>query len=320
MSDRDWRNFERTRALLESWGAGDSSASKDLRGLTASDVGVLRRHAHTAGGVAPDGYERPHERSQGLFQDKLKRLAKLGGEDLLVPESPALGGFGYEINGRLYNLDTMKYYEALIALRRGGLLNEMMRATDPRLVVQVGPSWGGLAYQLKTVCPDLTFVLADAPDNLLLAAVYLMNRFPDAQFSFAGPATPSVEWEGPDFIFISRDHLPRIESLPVHLLISVLGFESMTGMEMAAMVDWAHDADCPFVYSLDTRCSGEPEVTAVSILERAYWPHEIPVMPVSFDEMLDGVVRGKTMRAQAQRARRTRPRYRHVIGWRRLAS
>lgn len=319
MPDRDWLNYDRTKTVLQSWDPGDLPISTHLANLGAQEVSLLRHYGYLAGGVAPTEYELSGDGTRTLFRDKLKRLVKLGGKDLLVPESPALGGFGHRIQGHLYNLDTMKHFEVLIALRRGGLLNEMMRAPDRRLVMQVGPSWGGLAYQLKTVCPTLTVVLASAPDNLLLSAVYLMNRFPAARCSFCGPDESNVDWTQYDFIFTPTNCPPRLTGPPLHLLVSVLGFESLTSAEVAVTVDWARAAGCSFLYSLDTHCAGEPGTTAVSVFERAYWPHEIPVMPVSFDEMLDGVVRGKTMAARARRAEQSGPRYRHVIGWRRLA-
>ena len=71
------------------------------------------------------------------------------------------------------------------------------------------------------------------------------------------------------------------------------------GAEVVGVVEWAYEAGCPFLYSLDTHCADEPDTTAVSVFERAYWPHEIPVMPVGFDEMLDGLTLGKTVEARA---------------------
>jgi len=267
--------------------------------------------------VAPTDYERPSTAAVGLFCDKLKRLVTLGGKDLVVSESPALGGFGHRVHGDLYNLDTLKHLEVLIALRRGGLLDEMMRAEERRLVVQVGPGWGGFAMQLKTLCPHLTLVLHSPPESLLLSSVYLMRLFPDARCAFHGPGDPEVEWTDYDFVFTPGDDSPFLVGPPPHLLVSVQGFESLTGVEVAGMVEWAYEAGCPFLYSLDIQCADEPDTTAVSVFERAYWPHEIPVMPVGFDEMLDGLARGKTVEARARRAAQPKPRYRHVVGWRR---
>ena len=315
--DRDWNNFRRTLARLESWGLAESAVSAHLADLGAEEVSRLRHEGTHVGGVAPTDYERPSKAAVGLFCDKLKRLVKLGGKDLVVSESPALGGFGHRVHGDLYNLDTLKHLEVLIALRRGGLLDEMMRAEERRLVVQVGPGWGGFAMQLKTLCPHLTLVLHSPPESLLLSSVYLMRLFPDARCAFHGPGDPEVEWTNYDFVFTPGNDSLFLVGPPPHLLVSVQGFESLTGVEVAGMVEWAYEAGCPFLYSLDTHCADEPDTTAVSVFERAYWPHEIPVMPVGFDEMLDGLALGKTVEARARRAAQPEPRYRHVVGWRR---
>ena len=36
-------------------------------------------------------------------------LMAMGGDELVVPEHPALGGFGYTVDGKLFNLDGLKY-------------------------------------------------------------------------------------------------------------------------------------------------------------------------------------------------------------------
>ena len=35
-----------------------------------------------------------------------------------------LGGFGHEIGGELFNVDTLKFFEVLIAMERGAVLAE----------------------------------------------------------------------------------------------------------------------------------------------------------------------------------------------------
>lgn len=316
-SDRDWHNFRETMARLEAWGLTNSSVSTHLAGLGAEQVSRLRHEACHVGGVGPADYAHPSDAACRQFRDKLKRLVKVGGKDLLVPESPALGGFGHRVSGGLYNLDTLKHLEVLIALRRGGLLNEMLRTQDRRLVVQVGPGWGGFAVQLKSLCPNLTLALLAPPASLIVSSVYLMSLFPDARCAFRGPNDPEVDWVNYDFVFTPGTGPPSLLGPPPHLLVSVQGFESMSGGEVSGMVEWAYEAGCPFLYSLDTSCADDPETTVASVCERAYWPREIPVMPVGFDEMLDGLARGKTIEAEARRAVQPEPRYRSVIGWRR---
>src|SRR3712207_8746167 len=79
----------------------------------------------------------------------------------------------------LYNLDTLKFCEALIALQRGGVLGALRADGPRRVVVEVGSGWGGFAYQLKTLCPQLTIVLVDLPELFLFSGTYLRTLFPE---------------------------------------------------------------------------------------------------------------------------------------------
>jgi hypothetical protein len=78
----------------------------------------LRHHAFHVTGVRPYDYRLKGDSRRQLFEARLEALRALGGDALLVPEHPALGGFGYEIDGRLFNIDTIKFYEVLIGMER----------------------------------------------------------------------------------------------------------------------------------------------------------------------------------------------------------
>ena len=109
-------------------------------------IGELRRHCHHISGVRKVDYGPDQKERRGPFKQKLKRLVKVGGRDILVTESPALGGFGFRVDGELYNLDTLKFYEAMIAIRRGAILGDFIESVDRRTVVEINAGWGGFAY------------------------------------------------------------------------------------------------------------------------------------------------------------------------------
>ena len=77
-------------------------------------VRKLRQHTFHITGIRPYDYRNRNDGRLEHFEARLQDLRALGGDALLVPESPALGGFGYDIDGRLYNVDTLKFYEVLI--------------------------------------------------------------------------------------------------------------------------------------------------------------------------------------------------------------
>ena len=103
----------------------------------------LREHCYHLTGLQAYDYRKHHAHRRDRFTNKLALLNQLGQEQLLVPESPRLGGFGYTINGNLYNLDTFKFYECLIALQNSGLLTNLAaEENDRKIVVEIGGGMG----------------------------------------------------------------------------------------------------------------------------------------------------------------------------------
>ena len=325
--DVDFSNYltvlEKVREIQEP-AAGSPAVPGFMFDASPSQVHELRHHCHHITGVRADDYG-GHTEVRDLFKQKLKRLAKVGGKDILVPEPPALGGFGFRFGGELYNLDTLKFYEALIAMRRGAILGDFMNAAEHQTVVEIDAGWGGFAYQFKTLCPNVTYVIVDRPARFLFSAVYLMNRFPNAVVRFIEKSSDTVldaGWQDVDFLFVPDSSFEALRFERLDLMINLVSFESMPIRRVETYIRWAYERDCPLVYSFnrDRDPANDDLASLTETIRSRYWPHDIPVMPVDFHEMLDGVVRGKSLRArlQRQRQRQGRGEYRHIIGWRRL--
>src|SRR3954452_22428254 len=101
-------------------------------------VDKLRHHCYHVTGLKVYDYRSHKDDAQRKLQDKLEALVDAGGRDLLVPEPRELGGFGFDIDGGLYNVDTLKFYEVMIALNRGAVLGEFREAADRRVVWEIG--------------------------------------------------------------------------------------------------------------------------------------------------------------------------------------
>src|SRR5262249_45669702 len=97
----------------------------------------LRHHAFNITGIRPYDYRDKGDGRKEIFEARLRALSALDEAGLLVPESPALGGFGYQIDGRLFNVDTLKFYEVLIGMQRSGVLTAL-RATERPVVCEIG--------------------------------------------------------------------------------------------------------------------------------------------------------------------------------------
>ena len=248
---------------------------------------------------------RPHDgEARRRFEAKLRMLTELEGDALLVPEAPVLGGFGYEIEGALYNIDTLKFFEALVALERGAVLDEI-RTPGRKLVCEIGAGWGGFAYQFKTLFPDVTYVIVDPPELFLFSATYLTTMFPEAKVHFHG-AGGAADLEGVDFAFVPADASDSLHGLQADLTLDLASFEEMTAEQVDGYARLAWDLGCPFMYSCN-RDAGVREV-----LRRYYWTHEVPLLelePPSFADRLRSALAPDSSDA-----------YRHVVGWRRAST
>jgi hypothetical protein len=282
----------------------------------------LRQHCFHVTGIRVYDY-RTHRPSHD-FEHKLRALIQLGGRELLVPEPRALGGFGFEIEGQLYNLDTLKFYEVLIALSRGGALSELRGRAERKLVWEIGAGWGGFAYQFKTVVPDTTYVITDLPELFLFSAVYLRTLFPDARVLFFDRARPEEleRWQEYDFVLSCDADLDALDLPRIDLALNMVSFQEMTSAQVRRYIERADSLAAPYLYSLNRdRSPYNRELTSVrEIIGERYWPRIVPVLPVPYNRMLD---RASVLRSRIRRL--TGPRtgdleYRHVLGVRRRST
>lgn len=269
----------------------------------------LRQHTHHVTGLRPYEYRSNRDRQKKRLGEKLRALIKRGGRELLVPESPLLGGFGFEIDGVLCNIDILKFYEVLIALRKAAVLDEFQGNAERRLVWEIGAGWGGFARAFKTVCPNVTYVITDLPELFLFSGTYLMTVFPDARVGLAGERPlPDLlaDWAAYDFILLPNTLLVDTQPPRVDLTVNMVSFQEMTAAQVDAYAKAAYALGCPLLYSLNRERSGyNTELSNVSeILDRYYWLRETTVMPVGYQKMLDEEPSDKD--------------YRHLVGWRRV--
>lgn len=271
-------------------------------------VEKLRHHTYHLTGLRVYDYRSHRDEARRKFERKLSALRKRGRADLFVHEHPALGGFGFEIDGGLVNLDTLKFYEALLALDRGAVLEEFRSKDQRRVVWEIGAGWGGFAYQFKTLFPNVTYVVTDFPELFLFSATYLLTVFPDSQASFVteNARIAPGQWLDFDFIFVPATALASVSPPQVDLTINMVSFQEMTAEQVQTYVRRAFELECPFLYSLNReRSPYNQELKSVTdIVSRFYWPHVVDILPVSYQKMLD--------------EEPSEGDYRHVVGWRRV--
>jgi hypothetical protein len=278
-------------------------------------IDKLRHHCYHVTGLRVYDYRSGKDKAQQRLRAKLDRLLAIGGADLFVPEPRLLGGFGFPYGDGLFNIDTLKFYEAAIALQRGDVLGDLRQSHERPVVWEIGAGWGGMAYTLKTLCPHVTYVITDLPELFLFSAVYLQSAFPQARVGFYGDA-PLGELMRMDLDFLFTPHtalkelaLPRLD-----LTVNMVSFQEMTSDQVEGYVERSYELGSRYLYSLNRDHSFyNRELSSVSEkVDRWYRSHEIPVIDMEYTKM------SAPKKAAKDQDKDPRMRYRHVIGRRRV--
>ncbi|HET9271255.1 MAG TPA: putative sugar O-methyltransferase [Vicinamibacterales bacterium] len=274
-------------------------------------VRKLRHHSFHITGIRPYDYRSKGDGKREHFEARLRALLELGGEALCVPESPALGGFGYTIDGRLFNVDTLKFFEVVIGMERGGVL-PALRAKARPVVCEIGPGWGGFAYQFKRLVPGATYVLVDFPELFLFSATYLATVFPQARILFAGEraGAPLEGWREADFVFVPHTRAGLVRELPLDLLVNMVSFQEMTDAQVRGYAALAAAAGCPLLYSLNReRSPYNTEIVSVSeALAEHYRLTEVPVLDTDYTSATKKPPKAVRMTPRSELG------YRHLVG------
>lgn len=272
-------------------------------------IDKLRQHTYHVTGVRIHEYRSGRERQRERYADKLRALLAQGKPELFVPEAAALGGFGFTADGHLSNIDTLKFFEVLLALDKGAVLDEFRGDGDRKLVWEVGAGWGGFPYQFKTLCPNTTYLISDFPELFLFSATYLMTMFPGAKVRFWGEEPADrifANWRDYDFIFTPNTALADLTPDRLDLAVNMVSFQEMTAAQVRSYVAKAHGLGARFLYSLNREKSAmNHELDSVTrIISEYYWPREVQILKVPYQKMLDEAP--------------SKSDYKHVIGWKRV--
>ena len=270
-------------------------------------VAKLREHGYHLTGLRPYEYREHHADYARRFASKLRRLKEVDSSNLFVPESPVLGGFGHRIDGQLVNLDTLRFYECLIALDRAGVIERLRRAGRHR-VIEIGAGYGGFAFQLKTLFPEISYAIIDLPPTLLFSATYLKAAFPDARMRFYGEVANEVVFDDldrVDFLFLPAHAFSRLPVPEAELAVNLASFQEMTTGQVMQYVHTLADSGCRQLYSLNRdRSRYNPELSTVTeIIATRYRVERLEVLDVPYTVLVSKP--GKEPEAAD---------YRHLIG------
>ena len=285
-----YKNYQEVREALftmlqhqEKFAESKASAywSTELEGLDymldASPLIIqkLRHHCYHLTGLREYEYRTHHIRGSSKLEHRLRALQAHDHNGLLVSESPLLGGFGFQIDNGLYNVDTLRFYESLIALDQGGVLETFRNRSQRRVVLEIGAGWGGFAYQFKTLFPNTTYVIVDLPGSILFGATYLKTLFPQARVYISNGFDLDASFlmeEKYDFAFFPHFAWQGLNIPKPDLLVNLASFQEMTTQQVDRYISRAVAFKCPLLYSWNRdRSPNNPELSQISkILARYY--------------------------------------------------
>ena len=243
-------------------------------------IATLRRWSEPITGVRPADYDNPARDLALRLKYAVGTVRRHAGEDLFVEESPLLGGFGVEWHRRRYNEDTVRFFKALVGLQDGGVLADCRGQGPRRLVWEIGGGWGGFAFQFKTVCPNVTYLITGTPELLLVSAVYLMTAFPAARCRFYGATSGAElwnEWEQVDFVFAPDAAAADLETPPIDLTLDIMALHHMSEPRVARHVQRAFDLGSRYFFSqAPGPCFREDVPDTWRAIGRLFWLHQVP--------------------------------------------
>ncbi len=287
-------------------------------------VDTIRHHSYHLTGLYEYFYRKHHVFKAKPYKEKLDLLKALDRSNLRVSEARELGGFGYEFDGELYNMDTLKFYEVLIGMDQTTCLEKFKKGGDTKgVVLEIGSGWGGFAYQFKTLFPNTSYVLVDFPQVLLFASVYLQTLFPKAKV-YLGDGSPesyAVNFADYDFVFIPHYAWKSVKPQRVDLAVNMASFQEMTDAQVRSYSHTLADWKTPFLYSLNRDISpNNKEISGVStILAERYTLLERDVLPVPYHAMsvpkpsLKADVKNSIKKLIGYRSQKTTREYRHIL-------
>lgn len=97
-------------------------------------------------------------------------------EDIIVRVPKILGEIGWEVDGITVNHDVCVYQERLNLLYDAGIIDELRQRTKINgnaNILEIGGGYGGLAYFIKQVIPQVNYFICDLPESLLFSSLYL---------------------------------------------------------------------------------------------------------------------------------------------------
>jgi putative sugar O-methyltransferase len=239
------QRIRKSESYLSDYWQEESKSMEYMYNATPEILANLRDHCHWISGVRSYEYKNHHTHDRKRFEIKYKQLKHLAPNLTPVLEPKVMGGFGFEIDDYLVNVDSLKFYESAIALELSGILSYLKRCNRP-IIVEIGAGWGGFAAVLKKIIPHCQYIVIDIPATLLFSGTYLGQIFPESSKKFIENLTLDPK---EDLVFCAHSELDKLRITEVDLVINMVSFQEMTGSQIEEYANWAQRSKTKYLYS-----------------------------------------------------------------------
>lgn len=280
---------------------------------TPTLVKNLRHHCFLLTGIRPYEYLDHHKNAKTYraLKDRLHALRVL---DLALPvmsERDELGGFGFNYGHGKYNVDTLKFHEMHLALKKSGALDFENCLTFTGNVIEIGAGWGGFAETFLRRFPNAKYLIVDLPEALIFSGTLLTSWFPEKNTLLFDRNLSLDELKSANILLIANSD---IEWLPnefkFDLLVNSVSFQEMTSKQVKDYIDFGLTRDCKKFYSFNKdRSNYNDEIESVrKVLAEKLNIREIDLLKIEYTTAAKGIKRFKAGKLENSNS------YRHVFG------
>ncbi len=327
-----YKNYERVlpffkNLIFDTNNVSSDYWSQEINGFeyifeaSPSIINNLRHHCYHITGEFPYGYREHHNYNVPKFKSKLELLNSILKKDILVPEPKILGGFGHNINGKLINKDTLKYYESLIVLEKNGIFNEIKKIKAP-VICEIGAGWGGFTHCLSETINDSKFIIVDLAETLIFSYLYLSELYPNKQVKLYNYEANSVR--DCDFLLVPSSKFNNIND-EIDLTVNLCSFQEMTSPQVEDYIKKLSYQNSKFIYSLNRNLNKNNSLLkrpVSEIISDYYEINFIKLLNISYTDInaqnnnmsFKKIVKKKLKKILKKTTEKSNYSYQHIIG------
>jgi putative sugar O-methyltransferase len=274
----------------------------------------LRQHCVLITGIRPYEYF-DHHKSSASFTNLKVRLEELRALDPNLPilsERLELGGFGFEFDSEKFNIDTLKFHEMHLALKKLEVMNFQQAEEFRGRVVEIGAGWGGFADTFLRRFPNSKYTIVDLPEVLIFSATFLSTWYPDKTVHIFGNRSTEEDLHGADILLVTNSDAELVpKSIQFELMINSVSFQEMTSEQVREYINFGLERSCRSFYSLNRdRSNYNTELSSVREIMSEYLQiREAVILETDYAGALKTKKKVKKIRESVDSNR-----YRHVVG------